>query len=386
MDQRELLDFGRFDLKIDPMVYPCTQIEKHFKSLIQTGVLTTGQKLPSLRQLAKDWNVDYKTVQKAFKHLKDEGLVGGKGCMGTFIRPAQVSTMVGALFNPALTDENAFFQRAVYQFINEDILSSKNGAWNCRAYDGFVRCNSAEEIKQHPSYRQLAEDLKNHPFKGFIQLLGKLAGDEFPKLSENLPVARFGPPKSSNTDVTFDYEGFGSVSTRHLAGKGVRRIFYIRAMTDMVSNGLDLQGIQNTLSEMGLPQAEVFQFEYPSTPYDLKIEALKNTLQLIDQWESKKQWPEALLVSDDIAMRGVAPALISRGVHIRHPIPIATMTNKGIFHEYGIPIIRYEFSPKAIAQNLLDVLDKRICGKTPPELPIKVTGRLIEHSEIELLN
>ncbi|NUP37031.1 MAG: GntR family transcriptional regulator [Streptomyces sp.] len=66
---------------------PYVQICDHYRSQILKGALTPGDKVPSLRQVAKDWNVSPVTAAKAMTQLQAEGYVkvGGPG-LGTTVQ------------------------------------------------------------------------------------------------------------------------------------------------------------------------------------------------------------------------------------------------------------------------------------------------------------
>jgi DNA-binding transcriptional regulator YhcF (GntR family) len=51
------------------------QIADQIKSLIASGELSEGQPLPSVRQLARDLNVNLNTIATAYRGLQDEGLI-----------------------------------------------------------------------------------------------------------------------------------------------------------------------------------------------------------------------------------------------------------------------------------------------------------------------
>jgi GntR family transcriptional regulator len=61
------------------------QIMNHVKHLIATGVLTPGQQLPTIRQLAVDVTVNLNTVAHAYAELEREGLLIIQRGRGTFI-------------------------------------------------------------------------------------------------------------------------------------------------------------------------------------------------------------------------------------------------------------------------------------------------------------
>ena len=59
------------------------QIKVQILSLITSGVLAPGDKLPSLRNLAADLSLNFNTIKKVFAQLEADGVivtVQGKGC------------------------------------------------------------------------------------------------------------------------------------------------------------------------------------------------------------------------------------------------------------------------------------------------------------------
>ena len=60
-----------------------TQIIDGFKEQISTGVLQSGDKLPSVRELAAELSINPNTIQRAYRKLEMDGwicTVSGKGC------------------------------------------------------------------------------------------------------------------------------------------------------------------------------------------------------------------------------------------------------------------------------------------------------------------
>ena len=60
-----------------------TQIIDGFKEQISTGVLQSGEKLPSVRELAGELAINPNTIQRAYRSLEVEGWIAtvpGKGC------------------------------------------------------------------------------------------------------------------------------------------------------------------------------------------------------------------------------------------------------------------------------------------------------------------
>lgn len=60
-----------------------TQIIDGFKEQISTGVLQSGDKLPSVRELAAELAINPNTIQRAYRSLEVDGWIAtvpGKGC------------------------------------------------------------------------------------------------------------------------------------------------------------------------------------------------------------------------------------------------------------------------------------------------------------------
>jgi DNA-binding transcriptional regulator YhcF (GntR family) len=77
-------------LSVDPdsPVPPYEQIRSQVASMIATGVLADGMRLPSIRQLADDLGLAGGTVARAYRELEDQGLIATRGRHGSFVQAA----------------------------------------------------------------------------------------------------------------------------------------------------------------------------------------------------------------------------------------------------------------------------------------------------------
>lgn len=71
---------------------PTEQIRDQIRGLIVSGQLATDQRLPSVRQLAKDLDVAPGTVAKAYKALEAEGLLTTRTSGGTRVSRSATTT------------------------------------------------------------------------------------------------------------------------------------------------------------------------------------------------------------------------------------------------------------------------------------------------------
>lgn len=71
---------------------PMTQIHDQISGLIATGQLAGEERLPSVRQLAKDLGTAPGTVAKAYRALEAEGLLVTRTGSGTRVSPTAATT------------------------------------------------------------------------------------------------------------------------------------------------------------------------------------------------------------------------------------------------------------------------------------------------------
>ena len=60
-----------------------TQIMDHYREQITLGILRSGERLPSVRELAVELSINPNTIQRAYRQLELEGWIAtvpGKGC------------------------------------------------------------------------------------------------------------------------------------------------------------------------------------------------------------------------------------------------------------------------------------------------------------------
>lgn len=75
---------------------PYARIAGHFRDLISSGQLSPGDLLPSIKALAKEWEVSTATADRAMKVLRDEKLVQGIPGVGTEVMGRPVSLSSGS--------------------------------------------------------------------------------------------------------------------------------------------------------------------------------------------------------------------------------------------------------------------------------------------------
>ena len=77
------------------------QLRRRLESLILSGSLGPGERLPTVRSLARSQQLAPGTVAKAYRSLESEGLLDARGRLGTFVaeelpdRPTDAEDLLG---------------------------------------------------------------------------------------------------------------------------------------------------------------------------------------------------------------------------------------------------------------------------------------------------
>ena len=71
------------------------QIVSAFERAIQSGELTPGEKLPPTRELAETAGINHLTAVRAYRRLREMGLVSSQVGRGTFVREAAPASLPG---------------------------------------------------------------------------------------------------------------------------------------------------------------------------------------------------------------------------------------------------------------------------------------------------
>jgi DNA-binding transcriptional regulator YhcF (GntR family) len=77
------------------------QLRRRLESLILSGSLSPGERVPTVRSLARSQHLAPGTVAKAYRSLESQGLLVGRGRLGTFVaeelpdRPTDAEDLLG---------------------------------------------------------------------------------------------------------------------------------------------------------------------------------------------------------------------------------------------------------------------------------------------------
>ena len=361
------------------------QIERQLRSNIRSGRLVPGQRLPSTAQLARQCRVSCRSIQRVMERLDAGGLVGRTRKRGTIVKAATEKAMIAILVGVSLNDERSFFYRALVKLIQSEIhdasrhdpaVSDESRPWNWfgRVYDGLNLLQNPDELRASAQYQSLVSDVLLNPLKGVITIaLEHELAPSFPLLA-NAPRVVW---TTESPDVFMDLQHFAQASAEYVGRLGAKRIVIFHTVERVARVEAGLKALENTAREQGMARPEVVQFQSVHRGASLEKEGYERACELIRNAKATGEWPDALLVSDDVAMRGVAFALLQHGVEVPRRLQVITFASEGTDIHYPVPVVRYLVRLPVVARRMLEILLERVAGRSVPNLPDLFRGELV---------
>ena len=138
------------------------QIRDRFSRLIKSGILKTGERLPSIRSLAKSIQVNKLTVIEAYNVLEADGLIHARPGSGYFVNSESlISTQPKSNFDP----------------IQEDIIPEQKSVSFFNVYQLSVQAKSQPGIIDFSSGFPISsglQDLQRHARRAMNQVTESL--------------------------------------------------------------------------------------------------------------------------------------------------------------------------------------------------------------------
>lgn len=347
-------------------------IAQTIEEAIRDGTFPSGYQLPSERELAQTYRVAYLTIRQSLALLDHKGLIMRKHGSGTFVRESLSHRHIAVLFGSSLQRESNHFYRSLMRALQAE---GDHDHILFHVYDNLGGSSAKEGNWQNgPAIQRFLGDLQHYSFDGIIEVFPPSSWVK-PQAIAHLPTIRlsdaYGQP-----DIRLDYARFTAESLAYLAKADKKRVVYLRSLPTLKNYTSDLDAISRVVRQLGIFQPRIEQFTH-FRGVTIEREAYRRTEQLIRTWSMSGQWPDALLISDDIGARGATLALIvNLGAKWCSGFTVMAITNRGIEHHYGMPVVRYEFNPREIVHSLLKRLKQRISVPQVKLTPHIVAGRI----------
>jgi hypothetical protein len=334
---------------LSPSVPLWRQIHDRFARQIESGALAPGDPLPTTTELARQFGVTVNTVQQGLDALRRRGLIERQRGHGTFVSPKACARTLGLVFGrPALTGSDDRFYLLLAGHLGRQ---ARQRGWELRTYlplDDGDHDRVASEIRL---------DAERGRLRGLAYISEGPAMDRWLAAQAPVPVAPM--------HTAFDYAGLVRQAVARLAAGGARRIALVPP------DRFHLERCRAACAEALATAAAGDAGELPPCNREADGLALGARLAALPA----DQRPQALVVCNDNAARGLIAALLAAGVAIPRDLRLATHANRGLPVFPGLAVTRLEFDPAQAADAILDALLARIAGDQPA--PPLLTATLV---------
>jgi DNA-binding LacI/PurR family transcriptional regulator len=249
--------------------------------------------------------------------------------------------------------------------------------WRCRFYDGLNSEQNTVYPANSPVYRHLTEDIGRYSFDGLIIFATNIEEIEPLRRIADLPHVHLATTTSPH-DVEMDTTDFVRATATYLAENGFSEITYIFPSGDTAAEIRIGNQIQKIAGKLEIPEPKVEILSASRHGPCQESNWYHSALEVIAGWRESGEFPQAIVVSNDVVMRSVSMALLASGVSVPEELFVMTGASEGINLHYGMPVARYETSPAKIAHTFVDLLAKRLRGEALPPLPVVVRGQIQE--------
>jgi molybdate-binding protein/DNA-binding transcriptional regulator YhcF (GntR family) len=168
------------------------QIVEEIKRLIATGKLHAGEKLPTVRSLAKWLDINHNTVLKSYSLLAKEGIVVSRRGEGTLVASKD-------LRHSALIER----EQRLSSIINKSMLEALSSGFSLEDIDVAFHLQLARWREESRSLAKLSDNLTKQSELNRISIIGSH------DLAMDILVSQF---KNRKPDMTIEVINVGSIS------------------------------------------------------------------------------------------------------------------------------------------------------------------------------
>jgi LacI family transcriptional regulator len=341
------------------------------------GGLWQDDRIPSVRDLAREHKVSAVTASRALQVLRDKGLIHTVNRSGCFL--AKNGAVTGEHFALCLRITPGLFQRAADTATRRGFETTA-GRLRLRLDD------SPFDLAGAPAARELERQARRAVAAGLrgLFLMPSRVSDEDLRLDERLlaacrvaglPVVLIernlrGPHRPLEYDlVGLDDVGGAAALTRHLLDHGCKRVALVVASP--ISTHEDRTA--GYLAELHAAARGKFPPLVLRERTDLPRKA--TFARLADEFLAAKA--DGAVCYNDYTAIGLVLELLARGVRVPKDVAVAGFDNLPIGNQFAVGITTYALPAEEIARNAVRVMRERIADPTAPPVRVVVPGTVI---------
>jgi LacI family transcriptional regulator len=316
-------------------------------------------KLPSIRELAKIYSVNFKTANRAVSMLVSEGLVFRTRGKGTFVANKAVRRKdypsVGVIFsdivNPNFYLLAEAIQKQAHQRNMAILINTNSGRYQtlCKILDIYRKNNVGAIIVQGGAIR--SKECQNAVLKS------------------NLLVVGDHTHLSGIDDVWLDVRAGAQMAVEHLVARFGPDVAFISGSSEHAVLTGRFQGFRDALSAHGSePNMDLVRQSAPS--YVGGYEATKELLR-------RKKRPRSIFYYNLIMANGGISALLQLGLKVPQDVAVGAIDDSLNRDEMLVPITTIGFSYAEEAKQIFSLIERRRNYPYVPPISIRLAPHLI---------
>ena len=324
--------------------------------LIADGELTPGDRLPSVRDLARDLGVNVNTVRSAYTKLDADGLVRTKHGVGTVVLAAHVESPPAAGL-PLGVNTVAVLIGGLDPFY----LSLLRGIEDVAAEQGTLVLIT--DTRDSPTVAEAM--IRRLIARGVDGIIAVSVGD-IPNRRERdpgdndrvPPIVYVDQPDRSGHVLLFDGHGGGYAATRHLREHGHERIGIVTAPLSWPTVREVYEGYAQALEDANAPRSPALVAEVGEFTVDAGRFGLGRLLDLPDP-------PSAVFAAGETLALGVLQEARSRQMDVSGDLAITGYTDSPAAALVEPPLTMVSVPAREIGIQAMRTLSALIRGEKP---------------------
>lgn len=341
--------------------------------------LGPGAKLPTMQQLSADLGISVMTLNRALSELEAQNIIVRRQGSGTYVNESLGVQSVGLVYDRALIGA------AASPF--GELLLREAGRRAHEHGEKFSLYLSEPSPSGLPVHDDLSDDLRDRKISGLLVMSHQTEAINW-LLKNRLPLVSLSYPPLTPFRVRIWHAQTAYLGALELARQGARRLALWlprgvglgRAKGEIFE---ELDAFQRALRESGLPYDPnlVYDLEHltagaPSGPSNQ--EQGLDAANAVFAPENQANWPDGLVILDDMMTRGALTALALRGIVPGRDVRIASHANLGSQALFGYEksLALLEFDPAQVAAAMFETLETLMGGQTPPQAVVSIAPAL----------
>jgi DNA-binding LacI/PurR family transcriptional regulator len=349
----------------------------------QVRRLTPHSKLPRVTELRSELGVSLTTLDAALRKLEDRNLIYRVQGSGIFVSP-RASAGIALICDPS------YFRGASHSPFWDMLLEESRA--RAQAHGEQFSCHFSQAADDHAVaiHEGLAQQILDGRVQGVLGVgLTKAAAQWLQE--HHVPIVAFAG--TGHPVVCLDEEALVTMGVQNLARQGCRRIEYWTPMPQWIliwmahsdrkvaaferaalSSGFDLHQTKirdnrHLLSfAAGADRPSQTSESHQEQGYRIALEVFS---------ADRSQWPDGLLIDDDLMTSGVMLGLQKLNVKVGIDVQITSHANRGSTVLMGHDnLTLLEFDPADVVATMFDELEKQIDGQKSDSDAISISPQL----------